>query len=178
MIHERREIEAAMAERFDAVSAFIKAQPDELFEKQVNERWTTGQELDHLVRSVKPLHLALSLPKLALGLRFGKCNHELRNYDGCVAVYKKALAEGGKASGQFVPPPVPLAKKAALLAEYDACKQKLLQLITKWDDKGLDTYVVPHPLIGKMTIREILMWTVYHNEHHLGSLQTHYGYEA
>lgn len=178
MIHERREIEAALAERFDAVTAFVKAQPDDLFEKQVDERWTTGQELDHLVRCVKPLHLALSLPKFALGLRFGKRKHEPRDYDGCVAVYLKALENGGKASGAFVPPAVPLAKKAALLADFEAGKQKLLKLVAKWDDAALDTYVVPHPLIGKMTIREILMWTVYHTEHHLGSLSTHYGYEG
>jgi hypothetical protein len=30
----------------------------------------------------------------------------------------------------------------------------------------LDEYLLPHPLIGKLTIREILYFTIYHNLRH------------
>ena len=31
----------------------------------------------------------------------------------------------------------------------------------------LDRYRLPHPLIGKLTLRELLLWTLYHNAHHV-----------
>ncbi|WP_231962837.1 DinB family protein [Polaribacter sp. KT25b] len=41
-------------------------------------------------------------------------------------------------------------------------------------EKNLDTLVLPHPLMGKMTVREIIMWTAYHTEHHTKTLQNLY----
>jgi len=33
---------------------------------------------------------------------------------------------------------------------------------------------LPHPLMGRMTIRAIVAWTVYHTEHHYKILQSNY----
>lgn len=41
----------------------------------------------------------------------------------------------------------------------------------KWSDKALDSYLLPHPLLGKMTVREILFFTLYHNLHHVNDVQ-------
>lgn len=30
----------------------------------------------------------------------------------------------------------------------------------------LDKYILPHPLLGKLTIREMMYFTIYHVEHH------------
>ena len=44
----------------------------------------------------------------------------------------------------------------------------------KWKEKDLDIYLLPHPLLGKMTIREIVLWTAYHTEHHYKILKANY----
>ena len=36
----------------------------------------------------------------------------------------------------------------------------------KWDEKELDEYYLPHPILGKLTVREILFFTIYHNLRH------------
>ena len=36
----------------------------------------------------------------------------------------------------------------------------------RWSEKALDRYQLPHPLLGNMTTRELLFFTVYHNAHH------------
>jgi len=41
-------------------------------------------------------------------------------------------------------------------------------------DKHLDTLILPHPLMEKMPIREIIMWTAYHVELHMETLTTEY----
>ena len=46
--------------------------------------------------------------------------------------------------------------------------RKLINALqTKWDDKQLDKYLAPHPLLGKITLRELSYFTIYHTEHHL-----------
>jgi hypothetical protein len=37
----------------------------------------------------------------------------------------------------------------------------------KWADSQLDQYIVPHPLLGKITLRELCYFTIYHTYHHL-----------
>ena len=41
-------------------------------------------------------------------------------------------------------------------------------------DRNLDTLVLPHPVMEKMSIREILLWTAYHIEHHINQLEENY----
>ena len=35
-----------------------------------------------------------------------------------------------------------------------------------WKDTQLDQYIVPHPLLGKITLREMGYFTIYHVQHH------------
>ena len=43
---------------------------------------------------------------------------------------------------------------------------KYTKNIDKLDEEDLDNYILPHPLIGKTTIREMLYFTIYHVQHH------------
>ena len=36
----------------------------------------------------------------------------------------------------------------------------------RWSEKKLDRYQAPHPALGKLTIREMLYFTIFHNVHH------------
>ncbi|MES2882718.1 MAG: DinB family protein, partial [Bacteroidota bacterium] len=88
------------------------------------------------------------------------------------AKYKAKLVAGGRASGRFVPPIIYAAKKTTLLSKYQNQKQKLVSKIKNTSEKDLDLYILPHPLLGKITLREMLFFTVYHNEHHLNILKS------
>lgn len=174
MIHARSEIENGLNESLGAVIDWIANQPDDRFEWAPPEKWSAGQHLEHLLRSVEPINMVLRLPKLMIRWRFGKPEGPARSFDEVVARYQDALAKGGAASGRFVPPEVPVARKPELLQKYRSEKERLAPGLGKWSEAKLDRYVVPHPLIGKLTIREILFFTIYHNRHHLNTLQTHY----
>jgi hypothetical protein len=39
--------------------------------------------------------------------------------------------------------------------------------MTRWPERALDRHLLPHPLMGLLTIREMLAFTVYHTAHHL-----------
>ncbi len=135
-----------------------------LFRK--DDKWSAGQHADHIVRSVSPVNMALGLPKIAPRLLFGKSNRPSRTFDGLVEKYKDKLAKGGKASGRFVPKEISLQEKHLLPKAIMHYTNELCNKVEKISEEELDTYLLPHPLLGKLTFREMLYFTAYHVEHH------------
>jgi hypothetical protein len=160
----KTEIIAALNEKVNAFNDFIATLNQEEFEATPGGKWSAGQNLDHLIRSVKPLQLAYSLPSFMLRILFGKTNRPTRSYH-------TKLVAGGRASGPFIPPVITFTKKELLLKKYETQKQKLVAKIEKQKEEDLDLYILPHPLLGKITLREMLYFTIHHNEHHLESLK-------
>lgn len=170
-IQDKPQIISALNEKVDAFNDYVLPLNKEQFESTPNGKWSAGQNLDHLIRAIKPLQLAYRLPKLALLILFGKTNRPSRTYDELVTKYKTKLAAGGKASGPFIPPVIGFEKKEELIRKYATHKQKLITKIEKQSERDLDSYILPHPLLGKVTLREMLYFTIHHNEHHLELLK-------
>ena len=170
-IHDKLQIISALNQNIDAFNNYIVQLTKEQFEASPGDKWSAGQNLDHLIRAIKPLQLAYGLPKFALRILFGKTNRPSKTYDELVAKYKAKLATGGRASGPFIPPFIGFDKKGELIKKYAEQKQKLISKIEKQNEKDLDAYILPHPLLGKVTLREMLYFTVHHNEHHFESLR-------
>ncbi|MGI9541810.1 MAG: DinB family protein [Cyclobacteriaceae bacterium] len=174
MIQSKTEIIEALDAAFDQISQWFVDQPDSEFEKGPDGKWTSGQHLDHLLRSVVPLNIILKKPKLVIRTLFGKPNRTGRTFEKVVENYKTKLASGGKAMGQFVPKPMTVDKKSKMLSNYQQEKGRLIQRLNTWRESQLDSYLLPHPLLGKMLVREMLFFTIYHNHHHLHNLQEEY----
>lgn len=170
-IHDKSQIISALTEKVDAFNNYIAPLNKEQFEATPHGKWSAGQNLDHLIRAIKPLQLAYGLPKFALNILFGKTNRPSRTYDELIMKYKTKLATGGKASGPFIPPIIRFEKKDELMKKYTDQKQKLITKIEKQSETDLDKYILPHPLLGKVTLREMLYFTIHHNEHHLELLK-------
>ena len=92
------------------------------------------------------------------------------SYDETILKYNNALSEGGKATGRYVPSLNK--KKKVLLRKYTKHVDRLNNTINKWKEEDLGKYLLPHPLIGKLTIREMLYFTIYHTAHHLEIIKT------
>lgn len=129
-------------------------------------KWNAGQQADHIRMSVRPLNQALALPAFVIRLLFGKANRPSRSYDELVARYREKLQAGGRAPSRFQPKGcsfdtrVTLAR--SLMKEVDGVARKA----GRFSDRDLDTLILPHPLLGKVTLREMLYFTIYHVGHH------------
>lgn len=154
-------------------SAFCTAISDELFFRQPEEKWSVAQNVTHLITSAKMTRLAYRLPKFVVRIYAGRPNRPSRTYDELVAKYQFKLAQGGRASGQFVAKPVsPNEKKETIINNYTKTMESLISTIEKnWDDPQLDKYLAPHPLLGKLTLRELCYFTIYHTNHHLAIIK-------
>jgi len=141
--------------------------PDENFFLRPGEKWSIAQNVDHLTRATKTARLAYSLPKFFIRIVGGRPNRPSRSYEELVAKYKLKLEQGGKASGRFIPASG-IVKKFTLMREWQKANSKYLEsLELNWNDQQLDKYIAPHPLLGKITLRELCYFTLYHTEHHL-----------
>lgn len=150
-------------------SSFCSGISSDIFFRQPTEKWSVAQNVTHLITSANMTRLAYRLPKFMVRIYSGKPNRPSRSYDELVAKYKLKLEQGGRASGRFVAKPVSQKKgKEFILHTFDTGMEKLVNTIqTKWDDTQLDEYLAPHPLLGKITLRELCYFTIYHTEHHL-----------
>jgi DinB superfamily len=164
-------IGSLLKEHADAMVSFVNRQTSSDFEASPNGKWSVGQNLDHLNKSLSPVNLALQLPSFALRLLFGKPNRKQRNYAELVERYHQKLAAGGTASGPFIPPKVAWNKKEKLIAKFIKETETLNRLMNKCSEDYLDLYLLPHPLLGKITVREMLFFSVYHIQHHLHLLE-------
>lgn len=131
-----------------------------------NNKWTAGQQLDHILRGVAPVKMALSLPKFVPNLLFGKPNRSSTSYENLVSNYQGGLALGGKASGRYIPRAISFNKREVLTNKLLRSVELLCKKIENFTETQLDEHILPHPIIGKLTIREMLYFTIYHVEHH------------
>jgi uncharacterized damage-inducible protein DinB len=142
---------------------------DDFFTRQA-EGWSASDNVDHLIKAIKPIIKALKLPKVALQTLFGKPVNQSRTYEEICAIYSDEIAKGAKAAGSFLPlqedPDNPEEKKAELLQHLSSELDKLISAVEKWQETELDEVQLPHPIIGKITVREMLFFTIHHNLRH------------
>ncbi|WP_431136637.1 DinB family protein [Psychroserpens mesophilus] len=155
---------------------WITEQDDDKWLEGSEGKWTTGQHTLHLLQSIKPLNDALSMPKFLLRYKFGKANRTVRNYQTVINRYQERLKEAqgitfGPSRNMEIPP---LTEKQYILDRLQVEGKKLAYKTRKISDQNLDTLILPHPLMGKMPIREIIMWTAHHIEHHTNTLRKNY----
>jgi hypothetical protein len=160
------EIQTRLIEAHKTFTDIIISLSDSEFLYAPNGKWTAGQQLDHIYRSVSAVAIGLSLPKFIIRLYVGKANRPSKDYDALVAKYKLKLGAGGKAVGRFIPKPVSPDQKIKLRDKLLKSVDSLCKKVNRYNEKQLDYYILPHPLLGKLTVREMLYFTIYHVAHH------------
>jgi hypothetical protein len=140
------------------------SEADFLFSFQ--NKWTAGQQIGHVCRTTSPLLLALAIPKMFAKLLFGKLKRSLKGYDSLVQEYLLKLQNGAKASVIYIPKKIDFHERSKFSGKLLKTVAKIDKLIDKFSEKELDQIILPHPILGKLTIREMLYFTIYHVQHH------------
>lgn len=143
------------------------------FFKRPENIWSVAENLQHLIISTNTTTLAYQLPKFLVRWIGGTPNRPSRSYDELKTKYYKKLSEGGKASARFIPKPIQIKYgKQKLLDNWDKATSKFITSLTdKRTEDDLDNYLVKHPLLGRITLRELGYFTIFHTEHHLQSIK-------
>lgn len=158
------------------VDEFFGSLEAEEFVLRIGEAWTPAQHLDHLNIATSAAARAYSVSPWLLQLRFGRARAS-RSFDELREAYQARLARGGGASGRFVPerddPAAadPIVRRTMLLSRWHRVNERFRSGIRTWRETTLDRARVPHPLLGRLTMRELAFFTIYHARHHIGAAQ-------
>ncbi|MBL7815086.1 MAG: DinB family protein [Saprospiraceae bacterium] len=149
------------------VEALVKAVENipeaDFFQQPHAEKWSIGQNVQHLIQASKPLVKLFGQPSLME--QWGKSPHPTRTYEEIKTLYDNALSQ-----------PQPLLQsyrhidtegsKEELLETLKSVTAKLIERAAMLSETDLDTYQMPHPLKFMLTAGEFLHFTAYHTRHH------------
>lgn len=163
-----QQISTQLKEAASSLHTYCSSLSDEQFFYQPPAKWSAAQQVRHLVKATDTARLAFTFPKFIVRLVGGKPNRASRSYEELVAKYKLKLEQGGRASGRYIPKPIlPSYGKEKLLHEFDHSMERFANALEKnWKEEQPDEYIAPHPLLGKITLRELCYFTIYHTYHH------------
>ncbi len=137
----------------------------------LGDAWSPADNVRHLIKSNRPVAHALKIPWPFLLLRFGFTRRPSRSYSALKATYYEALGSGLKA-GRFGASQIPEDQKTEERREQELAKlsqtfSDLSAAVQGWSEGALDRLRLPHPGLGLLTVREMLLFTLYHNTHHV-----------
>ncbi len=172
----KSEIISLLEEKHQELFNLIENHPEKEWLNGPENKWTFGQHILHLADAIQLLNNALSYPKFILKYKFGKSNRATRSYDVVVKNYQEKLAKNQEIATKFNSKlKIPVLQEKTILVNKLKIQNKKLQYKTnKLKDTDLDKLLISHPLMGRMTVREIIMWTAYHTAHHTQILKEKY----
>ena len=163
---DKQTIKNKLYESHHSFIDYLNSLSVEAFLQNKHEKWSPAQQLQHIYLGIRPVRQILSLPNFFIQLFWGKANRDSKSYDQLVTKYLLKLENGGRATGRFIPKTISFElaqqRKKQVLQELE----KLSNGIDKLTEDKLDQCVLPHPLLGRLTIREMLYFLIYHVKHH------------
>ena len=165
---DKGDIINVLLQNHNAFIAKIRSLSDMDFTTSNHGKWNAGQQLSHIVKSVVAVQRAFELPKSVLGDKFGTTNRKNRTYEEVVSDYLNTLNENPDyvLLEKFTPSTIAVTDKTVVLEQLHTLIKMLTNDIDKCSEMELNTFILPHPVMGNQTLREILYFTAYHVLHH------------
>lgn len=163
-------LQKQLTEHHQAFGQYLNDLSETDFTHSKDEKWSAGQQLEHIFLSVRPLSRLLG-NKSEILERFGKAPHPSRTYNDLVSDYHQVLSRGVKAGPRFSPEPTSYDRKGDLVTELNDHIKMITDHLNDYSEDELDTLVIPHPVMGPFTMREMMMFAIYHVQHHLKSVR-------
>lgn len=166
--YQRSAIQESYEKMQVAVGDFLHSVPLEQFFWKPETGWSLEQNVKHLWKSTALVAYSLALPKF-LFLIFGTGENS-RNFETLVADYhsiNRSVAQAGlfqpftmtEFGNEFL--------KESLIQSLLNLYAEISSALKYWKEEDLDYYRMPHFSMGFLTVREMLLLTIYHQFHHL-----------
>ena len=122
--------------------------------------------------------MGLHFPKWMTALLFGKPREKSREMAAVKDAYFARLSEGAGA-GVFTPLSITnpeqddkqKEEQQDLLASWRKLSTELADAIEDYTESDLDSIRMPHPVMGPIPIREMLIFALLHEQHHLENVK-------
>jgi len=164
----KQELIQVFIKNHEAAAAYIGSLPHEQLHYTPEGKWSAGQQLQHISLTIEPFPKALA-SKEYLQQKFGSIGRPTWDYE---TVLRNYYATSLKAPVQFVPQQelMPGGKEKVMQNIQNDLEQIGL-LLNGYSEEELDVLVAPHPLLGKLTLREMFFLMGYHPLHHVKQIR-------
>lgn len=174
MIKSKEQIITELGDSFNSLADICTQVKHEHFNISKEGKWSAGENIQHLVNATKMTNVAFNVPKFVHVLLYGKPNRTSHSCSKVIDNYQKQLERGAKASGPYIPKQRDY-QRELLQQRIKVQGDKLIASINnKWTEEQLDKYVIKHPILGLLTLRELAYFTIYHNGHHIDTIKRYY----
>jgi hypothetical protein len=160
-----------LREAHEGLWATVNALPVERLAAAPPGKWSALQHMVHIHLGVKAMAGYLALPKEVIAEKFGRMERPSMDMDALTKKYSERLAQGVVPPDRFTPLPAKADGRAALLSDGQEQLRHLLDALGSWSEPDLDGLMCPHPAMGPLTAREMVMFTVLHARHHARSIE-------
>jgi DinB superfamily len=162
----KKEIQAELSSAFLQLENHLTAYQETAFSSSFQGKWSAAEHLGHLILSAVPVGGVLKQETKEQLASFGFAEQVSRSYSDLLKAYQARLDAGQQADPKRMPDVSDLRSKAEMLQNWNGILQKILSRIDDWVEEDLDKYRVPHPALGLVTVRELLLFTIFHTKHH------------
>ncbi len=132
----------------------------------LNGKWSILQNVVHITISITRVNSYLALPKSSIEANFGLSGRASVSNEILVKIYLNAIANGVKATAPYIPEDNIETDIKELIDNGSKTLEELVSNLHHWSEEDLEQYLCPHPVLGKITVRELLYFTIYHVQHH------------
>lgn len=163
---KKQEIIDLLTKNYSLFVTYINELTSKEFEFAYQEKWTAGQQLAHIVLCVKPLLKVYGMDKAMIAQNFGLSNRQSVTDIALLDSYNEKLNGTYKTADRYIPEPVLINQRQDLTENLTKLIQSLCVNIASFTETELDSLLIPHPLLGNLTLREMLYNAIHHVEHH------------
>jgi uncharacterized damage-inducible protein DinB len=165
------ELKTKLADSLQAVAEWLQSVNESEWQRTQNGKWTIGQEFEHLRVSTQGMAFLLSAANRP---NWRPTDRPSRTYDALLAEYQAGLETIRNSLANN--PAAPSAESESLTVvqqtqRWAKTAQQLLGVLDALTEADLDGHTVwKHPVLGPVTGRETVYFTIYHTHHHRDSL--------
>jgi DinB superfamily len=167
MTTNKTTLHAMLDQNRQAMTDYVNSLSDAQFVAQPNGKWSAGEHLQHLFLSTRALNRVLNGPREFFD-QWPRTDRPSRNIEEVKNAYLSMLAGlTAVAPASVLPRAEDIENRAEVIARFDNITRDLAETLTNWIEEDLDSYQVPHPRLGMLTVREFFSFSAYHILHHL-----------
>ena len=152
---------------------FYTAIPESIFFSKPEIGWSPLENIKHLNTATSVVALFLRKELKFLLLLFGQSDSK-KSIQEIIKNYNDKLNNGSGAgvfSPLFATNNVDVEKKKSEIKSLIESIQSLINVLPSWTEDELDRTNIVHPILGVMTVREMLYFSLYHLYHHSSKVQ-------
>lgn len=141
--------------------------PENRFCDAPKDKWTAIQHLKHIHLSILPLIRLLSDKPRFIAKSLGMSDHSSRSFDAITQWFKSQIKTGMLSPPRYVPEAITFEERDIEVIAFNKSVDDLVAVIDLYTDTELEMYLIPHPILGNLTIREMMYFMDFHASHHM-----------